>query len=66
MLLASSHPHDELSIKVLGGQIVLWPMNLPCHRRVLAEATVDGRVAVHLGRVLWVEAMLDVALPATM
>ena len=34
--------------------IVLWPMDLPCHRCLLSEAGVDGRVAVRLGRVLWV------------
>ena len=55
MLLASSHPHDDFSIKVLGGWIVLWPMNLPCHRRVIIEAAVDARIAVRRGRVLRVE-----------
>ena len=56
MLLASSHPHDDFSIKVLGAQIVLWPMDLPCHRCVLTEAVVDGHIAVRLGPVLWVVA----------
>jgi len=54
VLLPSSQPHDDFSIKVLGGGIVLWPMDLPCHRCVLSEAGVDGRVVVRLGRVLWV------------
>jgi hypothetical protein len=54
MLLASSHSHDDFSIKVLGARIVLWPMDLPCHRCVLTKAVVDGRIAVHRGRVLWV------------
>ena len=52
MLLASSHPHDDFSIKILGARIVLWPMDRPCHRCVLTEAAVDGRIAVHRGRVL--------------
>ena len=54
MLLASSHPHDDFSIKVLSARIVLWPMDLPCHRCVPTEAVVDGRIAVRLGPVLWV------------
>ena len=52
MLLASSHPHDVFSIKVLGARIILWPMDLPCHRCVLTEEVVDGRIAVRLGPVL--------------
>ena len=51
MLLASSHPHD-LSIKGMGARIILWPMDLPCHRGVLTDAAMDGRIAVHLGWVL--------------
>ena len=54
MLLASSHPHDDFSIKVLGARIILWPMDLPCHRCVLTEAVVDGRIAIRLGPVLQV------------
>jgi hypothetical protein len=54
MLLALSHPHDDLSIKVVGARIILWPMDRPCHRCVLIEAVVDARVGVCLGRVLWV------------
>ena len=52
MLLASSHPHDDFSIKVLGARIVLWPMDLPCHRCVLTETVMDGRIAVRLGPIL--------------
>ena len=29
-------------------------MDLPCHRCVLTEAVVDGRIVVRLGPVLWV------------
>ena len=52
MLLASSHPHDDFSIKVLGARIKLWPMDFPCHRCVVTEAAVDACVAVCLGPVL--------------
>ena len=31
MLLASSHPHYDFSIKVLGAQIIIRLMDLPCH-----------------------------------
>ena len=55
MLLASSHPHHDFSIKIMGARIKLWPMNLPCHRCVLTDATVDAGIAVRLGRVLRVE-----------
>ena len=55
MLLASSHPHHDFSIKILGARIELWPMNLPCHCCVLTDAAVDARIAVCLGRVLRVE-----------
>ena len=54
MLLASTHPHDDLYIKVLGARVVLWPMDRPCRRHVLTDAGVDARVGVCLGRVLWV------------
>ena len=49
MLLALSHPHDDLSIKVLGARIMVWPMDRPCRRRVLTDAGVDARVRVRLG-----------------
>lgn len=52
MLLASSHPHDDFAVKVLGARIILWPVDLPCHLSVITEAAVDGRVAVCLGPVL--------------
>ena len=55
MLLASSHPHHDFSIKILGARIELWPMNLPCHRCVLTDVAVDAGIAVRLGRVLRVE-----------
>jgi hypothetical protein len=52
MLLASSNPHDDLWIKVLGSRVVVVSMERPCHRRVLIDAGVDGRVAVRLELVL--------------
>ena len=55
MLLASSYPHHDFSIKILGIRVELWPMNLPCHRCVLTDAVVDAGIAVRLGRVLRVE-----------
>jgi len=54
MLLASFHPQDDFSIKGLGARIILWPMDLPCHRCVLIEAAVDGRIVARRGRVLWI------------
>ena len=54
MLLASSHPHDDFSINGLRDRIELQPMHLPCHRVVLTEAAVDGRIVVRLEQVLWV------------
>jgi hypothetical protein len=54
MLLASSHPHDEICVKVLGARIVLWPMDRLCGQSVLADAGVDASIGVRLGWVLWV------------
>ena len=55
MLLASSHPHHDFSVKILGARIEIWPMNHPCHRCVLSDADVDAGIAVRLGWVLRVE-----------
>ena len=52
MLLATSHPHDDLSVKVMGARIVLWPMDRPCHLSILTETAMDGRVAVCRRRVI--------------
>ena len=56
MLLASSRPHDDFSIKGLRDRIKLRPMDLPCHRGVATEPAVDGHVVVRFGRVLRVVA----------
>ena len=55
MLLASSHPHHDFSIKILSAQIEQWPLNLPCHRCVLTDVAVDAGIAVRLRWVLQVE-----------
>ena len=55
MLLASSDPHHDFSIKILGARIELWPMNLPCHRCILTDTAVDARIVVRLERFLRVE-----------
>jgi len=55
MLLASSNPHDGLSINVVDPRIVVWPMDRPCHRRVVTDAVVDALIGVCLGRVVRVE-----------
>jgi hypothetical protein len=54
MPLASSDPHEDISIDVLGPQIVIRPMDLLGHGGVLTEAAVDGGVGVRLGPVIWV------------
>jgi hypothetical protein len=63
MLLASSRPHDDFSIKVLGVRIEVWPTDLLCHRSVRIDAAVDGGVAVGLGLVLWVPVDVGCRLP---
>jgi hypothetical protein len=49
MSLASSNPHEDISIDVLGPRIVIWPMDLLCHGSVLTKAAVDGGVAIRVG-----------------
>ena len=55
MLLASSHPHHDFSIKILGARIELWPKNMPYHHCILTDAAVDVGIVVRLGWVLRVE-----------
>jgi hypothetical protein len=52
MSLASSDPHEDISIDVLGPRIVIWPMDLLCHGGVLMKAAVDGEVVIRLGPVI--------------
>jgi hypothetical protein len=44
MPLASSDPHEDISINVLGPWIVIWPMDLLYHGGILTEAAVDDEV----------------------
>ena len=52
MPLASSDPHEDISVDVLGPRIVIWPMDLLGHGGVLTEAVVDGGVGIRLGPVI--------------
>ena len=52
MFLASSRPHNDFPIKVMRGRIEVGAVDLPCHRRVSGETTVDAVIAVTRGRVL--------------
>jgi hypothetical protein len=54
MSLASSDPHKDIGVDVLGPWIVIWPMDLLCHGGELMKAAVDGGVAICLGSVIWV------------
>jgi hypothetical protein len=54
MPLASSDPHEDISVDVLGPRNVLWPMDLLCHRGVLIKAVVNDGVVVCLGPIIWV------------
>jgi hypothetical protein len=49
MPLASSDPHEDISVNVLGPQIVFRPMDLLCLSGVLSEAIVDDGVDIRLG-----------------
>jgi hypothetical protein len=49
MPLASSDPHEDISIDVLDPRNVIWHMNLLCHGSVLIEAAIDGGVAIRHG-----------------
>ena len=48
MSLASSDPHEDIGVDLLGPQIVFWAMDLRCHGGVVMKAAVDGGVAVRL------------------
>ena len=52
MPLASSDPHEDISVDVLDPRIVIWPMDLLGHGGVLTKAAVDGGVGVRLGTVI--------------
>jgi hypothetical protein len=52
MPLAYSDPHEDISDDVLGPRIIIWPMDLLCHRGAHTEAIVDGGVVVRLEPIL--------------
>jgi hypothetical protein len=52
MPLASSDPHEDISVNVLGPRIIIWLMDLLCHGSVFTKAVVDGGVAIRLGPIL--------------
>jgi hypothetical protein len=54
MSLASSDPHEDIGVDLLGPQIVFWAMDLLCRGGVVMKAVVDGGVAVCLGPVIQV------------
>jgi hypothetical protein len=54
MSLASSDPHEDVFVGVLGFRIVIWPMNLLCHGSVLTKVVVDGGFAIRLRPILQV------------
>ena len=54
MSLASSDPHEDIEVDLLGPRIVFWAMDLLCHGSVVMKAAVDGGVGVGLGPVIQV------------
>jgi hypothetical protein len=52
MSLASSDPHEDIGVDLLGPRIIIWPMDLLCHGGVVMKATVDGGVVVRLGPII--------------
>jgi hypothetical protein len=54
MSLASSDPHEDIEVDLLGPWTVIWPMDLLCFGGVLMKAAVDGGVAICLGPIFWV------------
>ena len=54
MSLASSDPHEDIEVDLLGARIIIWVMDLLHHDGVVMKAVVDGGVGVGLGPVIWV------------
>jgi hypothetical protein len=48
MSLASSDPHEDIGVDLLGPRIVFWAMDLLCHGGVVMKAVVDSGVVVRL------------------
>jgi hypothetical protein len=52
MSLASSDPHEDIGVDLLGPWIVFWAMDLMCYGGVVLKVAVDGGVVVRLGPVI--------------
>jgi hypothetical protein len=52
MSFASSDPHEDIGVDLLGPWIVFWPMDLLCHGGVVMKEAVDGGDDVRLGPVI--------------
>jgi hypothetical protein len=49
MSLASSDPHENIGVDLLGARIILWAMDLLCHGDVVMKAAVDDGAVIRLG-----------------
>jgi hypothetical protein len=54
MSLASSDPHEDIVVHLLGPQIVFWAMDLLWHGNVVMNVVVDSGVAVRLEPIIQV------------
>jgi hypothetical protein len=52
MSLASSDPHEDIGVDLLGPRIVFWAMDLLRHGGVVMKVAVDGKVVVRLGPII--------------
>jgi hypothetical protein len=52
MSLASSNPHEDIRVNLLGPWILFWAMDPLCHGGVVMKAVVDDEVVVRLGPVM--------------
>jgi hypothetical protein len=52
MSLASSDPHEDIRVDLLGPRILFWAMDLLRHGGVVMKAAIDGGVAVRLRPVI--------------
>jgi hypothetical protein len=52
MSLASSDPHEDIGVDLLGARIIFWAMDLLRHGGVVMKVAVDGGVAARLGPVI--------------
>jgi hypothetical protein len=52
MSLASSDPHEDIGVDLLGARIIFWAMDLLGHGGVVMKAAVDDEIVVCLGPVI--------------